>query len=108
MVVVGVAWWPSHQFFTLLRKKHHSSNVVVLSIVGCLSLTILLTLLGVWIGRHIDNPSIRSLGSEAAGSPSTVNLFWAPFALLSLGIWAGFLSGYWKMRIFPERWDKHA
>jgi hypothetical protein len=43
-----------------------------------------------------NHPDIRSLDSSA-----DVNFMWVPAALFSLGLWAGFLSGYVKMKI----WD---
>lgn len=98
MVILIVATWiPSHHFFKWLRKKptqYSHNQMVLLSIIGCLIITAVLVASGVWLGDIITDPNIRSLGSSA-----NVNFMWFPFALLALGMWTGFLSGYVKMRI---------
>jgi len=102
MAIIGSSWWPSHKFFTWFRTEHHSMVSMVASILGCAILTSLLVSLGWEIGQHINNLWIRSLDSKSGDTPSTVNLFWFPFALFALGIWAGFLSGYMKMKIYDK------
>lgn len=102
MAIISVSWWPSHQIFKWLRKIHYSILTTVLAISVCTIISALLIVVGYTIGQHIHNLSIRSLGSEAAGEPSSLNLFWFPFAWLGLGVWAGFLSGYVRMKIIDN------
>lgn len=68
----------------------------MLSVLGCTLTTIALIMVGLWIGNLF--PAIKSLDSTSAGEPINTNLMWVPFALISLGIWFGFLSGYTKMK----------
>lgn len=56
-------------------------------------------------GEHLP-PTIRSVGADGGGDPVDINFMWLPFGVLSFGVWAGFLSGYKKMRIFPKDWSK--
>ena len=98
LLIVAITWWPSHQLFKWLHKRHRSANTFLLSIVGCSVVSAVLIVLGLWLGGHVS-PEISSLGSESGGSTVGINLMWLPFSLLSLGLWAGFLSGYVKLRV---------
>lgn len=97
--MIAITWWPSHHFFKRLRKKHTSLLTAVTALLACALIAVALIYLGYNLGENINNPNIKSLGSEAAGEPSNLNLFWFPFALLGLGLFAGFLSGYRKMKV---------
>ena len=99
---IAAAWLPADKFFKWLRKHHRSATTAILSVIVILLLTLGLTAVGLTIGNHISNSSIRSLGSEGGGLPSQANMMWFPFDLLALGIWAGFLSGYVRMKAIDK------
>src|ERR1700740_1619516 len=79
-VIFGAAWWPSHHFFTWLRKKHHSPEMLTLTIVGCLAASFLLVVLGLAVDSHVS-PDLRSMGPRSGNDPIDINFMWAPFAL---------------------------
>jgi len=97
-----LTWWPSHYLFKWIRKKSHSINAYILCIVICTVVSVALIMLGLELGRHTTG-SIKSLGATSGGKNVDINFMWVPFCLLSLGIWAGFLSGFTKMKILDDR-----
>ncbi len=97
VIPIGLVWWLSHYIFKWIHKKYHSETTLTLCIVGCIMVSSTLLILGVLLGRNASL-EIRSLGASSGGAPIDINMLWFGFVLLSLGVWAGFLSGYVKMR----------
>lgn len=98
-LIFFAAWVPAHYFFKWLRGARKTEHRFWASIIGCITLSILLIIMGIKFGQHLGQPAESLWASGADGLTVDENLMWLPFALFAGGIWGGFLSGYLKVPI---------